>query len=358
MHLSKLRAQSLRLFQNLDLGLSPGINVFIGDNGAGKTSILEAADVLSRGKSFRAAHISEVIQRGQDNLMIAAEIVNGSDQAVQMGVAKGASQTQLRLNQQNVTKWSALTENLPLLAIHPESYQLITGGPGERRKYLDWGLFHVEPQFKKLWSDYARGLKQRNYCLRMQRFQEAKQWHHVLNDSGEAITNLRTSYITEIAPIVQVIAANLGVNDAILFEFKPGWDTQRSLDSLLDEELIKADKPYSTQYGPHRADLAMYWKGAKFAKTSSRGQQKILAIALKLAQAKHLFQKLQKASIYLIDELPAELDRDRCKKVLGLLAELNSQVLITSVSKEPVLALNNQEINWFHVERGQVTSML
>ena len=358
MHLSTLRAQGLRLFQNLDIGLSPGINVFIGDNGAGKTSILEAADVLSRGKSFRAAHISDVVQHGQEQLIIAAEIVNGSDRSVQMGVARDSTQTQLRLNQKSVSKWSALTENLPLLAIHPESYQLITGGPGERRKYLDWGLFHVEPRFKKLWTDYARGLKQRNHCLRMQQFQEAHQWHQALHDNGEAITDLRSSYIAQISPIVQEVAGKLGLNDAISFDFKRGWDAHRALSSLLDEELKSANKPNTTQCGPHRADIAISWKGSKFAKTSSRGQQKILAIALKLAQAKHLFEQHKKSSIYLIDELPAELDRARCEKVLELLAQLNSQVLITSVSKDPVLALNHREINWFHVERGQVTSML
>ena len=175
MHLSKLRVQGLRLFQDLELKLSPGINVFIGDNGAGKTSILEAADVLSRGKSFRAAHLSEVIQHDQDSLVISAEILDSNQQAVQLGIARNATETRLRLNQQNVSKWSELAQYLPLLAIHPESYQLITGGPSERRKFLDWGLFHVEHQFKQVWNDYVRALKQRNFCLRMQqRRQEAR----------------------------------------------------------------------------------------------------------------------------------------------------------------------------------------
>lgn len=358
MHLSKLRAQGLRLFENLDIGLSPGINVFVGDNGAGKTSILEAADVLSRGKSFRAAHLSEVIQRGQQNLVISAEVLDANNQSLQLGVAKDASHTQLRLNQQNVHKWSALTQNLPLLAIHPESYQLVTGGPGERRRYLDWGLFHVEPCFKKLWADYARGLKQRNHCLRGQQYEQARQWHQILSDNGEQISRLRNKYLSEIEPIIREIAGNLALNEPILFKYKPGWDQQFTLQSVLEQELSYADIPSSTLHGPHRAELTIAWKDGKFAKTSSRGQQKILAIALKLAQAKHLYAQLQKSSIYLIDELPAELDHARCEKVLDLLAELENQVLITSVSKDPVLTLMNQEIKWFHVERGRVTSML
>lgn len=358
MHLSTLRAQGLRLFQDLELKLSPGINVFIGDNGAGKTSILEAADVLSRGKSFRAAHLSEVIQHDQESLIISAEVLDANEQAIQLGIAKNAAETRLRLNQQNVSKWSELTQYLPLLAIHPESYQLITGGPNERRKFLDWGLFHVEHQFKKVWSDYVRGLKQRNFCLRMQRQQEAKQWHQILHHNGTQIGELRRTYFTQIEPIVHKIAGKLGLNDAIVFKYRRGWNEECELLELLDNELKNQELPTSTQHGPHRAEIAISWQEGKFAKSSSRGQQKILAIALKLAQATHLFEQYRKSSIYLIDELPAELDHARCERVLKLLADLKNQVLITSVSQEPVAGLTDQEIKWFHVERGNVSSML
>ena len=358
MHLSKLQAQGLRLFQHLDISLCPGINVFVGDNGAGKTSILEAADVLSRGKSFRAAHIAEVIRHGQRNLVISAKLVDANNRSVHLGVAKDDEKTQLRLNQENVSKWSVLTENLPVLTIHPESYRLITGGPRERRKFMDWGLFHVEPGFKQLWSDYVRGLKQRNSCLHEQRFPQAKQWHQVLHDNGEQISHLRAEYIKEIEPIVQLIASKMGLNDSIVFDYNRGWNGRCTLLSALQKELENSPRIGTTQHGPHRADVVLSWNGSKFAKSSSRGQQKVLAIALKLAQAKHLFNKIRKSSIYLIDELPAELDRDKREKVLELLGELNAQVLITSVSKNAVLPLMNQEINWFHVEHGRVTSML
>lgn len=358
MHLSKIWAQGLRLFQNLEINLSPGINVFIGDNGAGKTSILEAADVLSRGKSFRAAHLAEVIQHDQERIMISAEVIDSSEQTVHLGFAKEGAETQLRLNQENVNKWSDLSQHLPLLAIHPESYQLITGGPNERRKYLDWGLFHVEPRFKKVWSDYVRALKQRNCCLRMQHIQEARQWHQALYENGEEITRLRIEYFTQIEPIVHELADKLGLKNTIMFKYKEGWNRQFDLLSLLEEELKSHNMPTSTQHGPHRANVAFTWNNNKFAKSSSRGQQKVLAIALKLAQATHLFEQYQKSSIYLIDELPAELDQARCEKVLTLLCGLENQVLITSVSKEPVSVLTPQEIKWFHVEHGQVTTML
>ena len=358
MHLSVLRAQGLRLFQDLEIELSPGFNLFIGENGAGKTSILEAADVLSRGKSFRAGQLSEVVRNGQDRLVISAEVLNGTDEKVQLGMARDAGSTRLRLNQQNVHNWSALTECLPILSIHPESYQLITAGPNERRKYVDWGLFHVEPNFKRAWVNYSRALKQRNFCLKLKHINEAKQWHQTLQENGEQIHHMRSQYIDEIAPIVQELADKLALNDVISLKHKPGWDLREGLETQLDAELSCPDCPISTQVGPHRADVIISWNDSRFAKTSSRGQQKILAIALKLAQAMHLYRRQNKSSIYLVDELPAELDQVRRQKVLQELSKMPNQVLITSISKDTLSAINRQDINWFHVERGRVTSMV
>ena len=358
MHLSKLWVQHLRLFSNLEIDLSPAINVFVGDNGAGKTSVLEAIDILSRGKSFRTSNISEVVEHNKKELIISAEIEGAVNQSTHLGIAKNGLDTQLRVNKKNVSKWSELTQYLPLLAFHPESYRLITDGPSQRRKYMDWGLFHVEPHFKEVWKNYSRALKQRNVCLKQQQLEEASSWHQALVKNGEELDRLRNSYFLEIEPIVQLIAPKLGLNDAIVLDYKPGWDRQTSLLSLLENELANGKIPFSTQCGPHRADIALGWKGSSFAKSSSRGQQKILAITLKLAQAEHLFTQYNRSSIYLIDELPAELDQARCQKVLGLLASLGNQILITSIAREPIKKFTSQEINWFHVERGQVTSML
>lgn len=358
MHLFKLWAQHLRLFDHLEIELSPAINVFVGDNGAGKTSILEAVDILSRGKSFRTPNISEVVAHHEEELVIAAEILESSQQSTHLGIAKNGSGTQLRIDQQNVARWSELTQYLPLLSIHPESYRLITDGPNQRRKYLDWGLFHVEPTFKKVWRDYSRALKQRNFCLRQQQINEASSWHHVLVKEGEELNRLRNAYFREISPIVQAIAPKIGLIDDIVLDFKPGWNQRDSLLELLENELTNGKLPSSTQYGPHRAEMTFSWKDTSFAKSSSRGQQKILAIALKLAQAEHLYKNYNRSSVYLIDELPAELDQARCEKVLSLLSSLRNQILITSIAREPLAKLTTQEMNWFHVERGQVTSML
>ena len=358
MHLTKLRAQNIRSVEQLAVDLAPGINLFTGDNGAGKTSILEAVDILSRGQSFRSHHILEIITHKQEALVVSAELISAENVSVQLGIEKNAAFTKLRVNQNNVAKWSDITQHLPLLTIHPESYKLVTGGPGERRKFLDWGLFHVEPQFIHHRRDYNRALKQRNYCLRNKNIETARAWHQVLVQNGHYINDLRTLYCTEISEIMLPIASKLGLKDAIILKYARGWKEGADLEALLEEELNSNNFPARTISGPHRADILFTWNDAKFAQASSRGQQKVFAIALKLAQARHLMQRVKKSSIYLVDELPAELDRGRCEKVLRLLADLESQILITSISKDAIETIPNQDINWFHVKHGQVSSML
>lgn len=358
MHVSQLCAQHLRLFQNLEIELSAGINVIIGENGAGKTSILEAIDVLSRGKSFRTANLAEVTHHNYKNMMISAEINNSNQPSLRLGMVRTQTNTQLRINGEDTRRWSELTTHLPLLTIHPESYLLVTGGPAERRKYLDWGLFHVEPQFLEAWRSYMKALKQRNYCLKQRQIDEARQWHHVLAEKGEAISHWRSGYGEGIIPIVQLFASKLGLNAPISFKYECGWKKHVGLLDALEQELQVDTSPSNTQSGPHRAEWLLMWKDGIFSKTSSRGQQKILAIALMLAQAKYLYEQHKKSSLYLIDELPAELDQIRCAKVLKLLHEFDSQTLITSVAKEPVSHIDAEDTKWFHVERGQVTTML
>jgi len=358
MHLSKLWVQNLRSFEQLEISFSKGMNVFVGGNGVGKTSILEAIDVLSRGRSFRAAQLSEIITYNKKDVIITAEVIGPGDDVFRLGVAKNLESTELRLNQQNAKKWSDLAKYLPLLAIHPESYLLITGGPSLRRKYLDWGVFHVEQDYPKIWGEYVRALKQRNLCLKLKRLKEARYWHKPLVENGEKIRAMRSQYCSEVAPIVQEYAVKLGLNDAIELIFQPGWDTQFDLIDLLEIELNASENTSSTINGSHRADILVMWNGRKFAKTSSRGQQKVLAIALKLAQSHFLSESHNKSTIYLIDELPAELDHERCRKTIELLEELNAQTLITSVSTESIANHITCDAKWFHVKRGHVSSMV
>jgi len=358
MHISSLRVINVRLFESLQLELGPSFNVFLGKNGAGKTSVLEAIDVLSRGKSFRSSNISEIIKQNESSLAISSEMASADNSETSLSFIKKKSISELKINGVAASKWSEITHHIPVISIHPESYLVITGSPSERRKYMDWGLFHVEPTFKNSWSSYMRALKQRNVCLRNKSIKEVKQWHSVLIEYGLIIHNARLDYIQAITPLIQTYTQKLNLNTKVEIEYKRGWSDDYELIDLLERELMDDELPLSTGVGPHRANISLKWDGKKFAATSSRGQQKVLAIAMYLAQSQYMADNFSKKGVYLIDELPAELDENTCHKVLSLLSDLNSQVLITSVS-DHYLRGNVPEITkWFHVEHGQATPML
>jgi DNA replication and repair protein RecF len=356
MWLQQLQAQGLRSFIDCELVFSSGINVLFGDNGAGKTSILEGINVLSCGKSFRTSKTSNIISSGKTELILFGQVLNQTE-ITHLGVQISPGSKQLRINRETVNKWSDLALKLPILNIHPESYLLITGGPIERRKFLNWGMFHVELRFAQIWSEYSRALKQRNICLKARNIKHARFWHPSLSENGELITKSLAKYSKEIAPYVKEVLLRFGFMENIELTYSPGWNQDFSLEQLLDIELQSNELPFSTQNGPHRGDLKINWQNREFSKISSRGQQKVLAIALKLAQAKLLKHQYNKSSIYLLDELPAELDSKRREIAIEILAELDSQVIISAVSRDSMKCIN-KEVKWFHVKHGSVSSVV
>ena len=357
MWLKSLQAQNLRSFVNFNLTFSPDINFFIGDNGAGKTSILEAVDVLSRGKSFRSNSLRNIANYNDPRLTIFSEMQDASGARVQLGVQCHNNSTELRINREKVNKWSSLAAFLPVIEIHPESYTLITGGPAERRKFLAWGTFHVEPSFLNAWTEYHRALKQRNSCLKEHKIKEARYWHPVLAQSGEKINHLFAQYINRLIPYINELLNEFELPDEIKFLYLAGFNGPSLADDL-EKELKNQLVPTVTSCGPHRSDIQIAWNEHGFAKTSSRGQQKVLAMALKLAQARLLSDSLDKPCVYLIDELPAELDEKHCSNALSIIRGLNSQAFITSVSTDRILSFTQPTSKMFHVERGNVLEMV
>ena len=356
MWLRKLQAHGLRCFSQCEITFSPGINILYGDNGAGKTSILEGISVLSCGKSFRTSRLSHIAQHNSNELTLYGEVAS-QDDVVKLGVKSTSGLRELRINLEKTSKWSELAKNLPVLDIHPESYLLVMGGPVERRKFLNWGMFHVEPQYASIWSEYTRALKQRNICLRFNQIGQAKYWHEVLSQTGETISRQLAEYTEKLTPLVTEIASRFNLDSSLEIKYSVGWDQDYTLLEHLERELLPNEFTNTTQYGPHRADLTIKYNNKLFSKTSSRGQQKILSIALKIAQAKLLKHECSKSCVYLIDELPAELDENMRQTALTLLQELDSQVIISAVARESV-NIQKHDITWFHVEHGQVISMV
>src|SRR5487761_2161853 len=166
MQFVRLVIDDLRCFQHLAVSPRPGINVFAGGNGTGKSSLLEAAYMLSHGRSFRAGAAEALLRRGATTWTVHAELRHATEQTRLLGLTREAEGWRARVDGQPVATLAALIEHCAVICFEPGSHALIAGPGEERRRFLDWGVFHVEQNFQPVWRRYRRALRQRNTLLR------------------------------------------------------------------------------------------------------------------------------------------------------------------------------------------------
>ena len=338
-------------------------NIFFGNNGSGKTSVLESVFLLGMARSFRSGSLKSLITHGQSQCAVYGELQQGEDKAVvtSMGVSRDREGgLEARVGAQSVRSAAELAEQLPLQVINAESFNLLIGAPEHRRQFLDWGVFHVEHNFHTHWQRFQRALKQRNSLLRRGRVSvaELEPWNQELCESGELVDQQRARYFEQMERAFQTLISRLsGELVDLEIRYRRGWDRNSSLASSLAATVDTDQQQGFTHVGPQRADLKLITSGLNAAEVLSRGQQKQVVCALKLAQGQMLADKRRRACVYLVDDLPAELDKIHCRLVAEMLAELETQVFITCVESEEIADVWPQtdvgtSIQMFHVEQG------
>lgn len=351
MALKLLRINNLRNIQSIEFEPTAGINVLWGANGAGKTSVLEAIYLLGRGTSFRSEKAGPVIRRGASAMDVFGKLEGSSGIKQSIGIRKKGAETELRANGEGVKRLSLLTKICPVIVVTPRSHEIIERGPENRRRFLDWGVFHVEPMFHRAAMNYRRVLRQRNAALRKNP-REASIWDRELVRNGMEIEGFRQRYLEMFEPLfASEIGRFLGERE-VLINYRPSscseQDFLERLKQLREEEIKRGH----TLIGPHRTDLLLKLDGRKAGETASRGEQKLIIAALFLAQARFVGEKGQQSPIFLIDDLPAELDREKRACFLGALKELGVQVFITGTEMEAFQHMAEQKM--FHVEQGRI----
>lgn len=358
MKLTLLDVLQVRNLAGVSIQPDPQVNLIYGNNASGKTSILEAIYLLSRGRSFRTRHLDNVIQNGKDVFRLYAELDTKNPYQTRIGIERKPGNTQLRIDQQEIRQTSSLARHLPLLILHPESHRLIEQGPSQRRKFLDWGMFHVEPKFHTGWKEYQRTLKQRNAALRhASRDSEIEVWNTPLAKQAGFITQQRQQYLEEFLPFLQDFVGKL-LSLEITLEYQTGWNRERPLPEALERNLRGDRERGFTSSGPHRADLKMTCEGIPVQEKLSRGQKKILVCALLLAQSAHLRKSIGKIPVILVDDLAAELDQSHRERLLELLQDTGAQIFITTTGREMVPLTGRVSHKVFHVEHGQVKEVV
>lgn len=358
MRLTSLDVRSVRNLTEVTLQPEAGLNILFGDNGAGKTSLLEAISILSTGKTFRSGKISTVIQSDCDALTINGSILNDrNDTTTTVGISRDKDKTIARINGSNVQKLSELALALPCVVISAKNHELIEGGPSERRSFMDWILFHVEHDYLNQSRRYKNALNQRNAALRSGAPDSlVSSWDKELTTAGENINSSRSLILQKFDNHFKRLAAELDEEICPEFKYRRGWPEEYSLAATLKKNIANCRRIGATSSGPHRADLKIKIGVNEARYINSRGQQKLLAILMKLAQVDIYREHHQHPPVVLFDDLPSELDENARQFVFEYLQQTKVQVFLTSV--DDITNEIHNVSNKFHVERGHIKKMV
>ena len=356
--LTKLEINSVRNIESADLSFDPRINIIFGINGSGKTSILESIHLLAIGRSFRTPRTASLISETNAELTIFAETASRS----RIGLLKaGGSKHKLKLDSKLQNNWELVARAMPVQILSSKSFLLLEGGPKSRRMFMDWGVFHVKQSFVQDWRSTKKCIANRNLLLKNSRMEKAQieAWEEELCASAKRVDEARKEYFQQFEPVFRRVYRSMVVDVAaepISLEYWRGWSKGESLKEILAIEREKDRRYGSTQNGPHRADLLVKVDQKPASDVLSRGQQKVLICALKIAQGILHSSLVGDKCIYLIDDLPAELDEKNRSNILGVLVDLECQLIITCVDLDSIESCLSAgvEKRTFHVERGTI----
>lgn len=373
--LSTLQVTYLRNLHAVDIHFSNRINIIHGANGSGKTSLLEAMSVLAHGRSFRTRKYRNLIHREKDQFVVFGRIDYGNEKDSQqstVGVSRNRQGiARIKLDGASVNTAHELAQNLPLLCVNSTSFNLLEGGPIERRMFFDWLVFHVKHEFGGLWKQYSKCIKQRNSLLRRDniRYSDLQPWDTEIAKLAVDIENMRALFLPMFSQYINDYLGQCDLADAVFdLSYTNGWlvgerathweSSAKQIESLLCARFEKDKSQGFTTIGSHKSDLKMTVSGKPAGEILSRGQQKVLIMALFFAKA-HVFKaETGKLPVLLLDDLPAELDQTHLTLLGRWLHELDVQVFISSVESESLLsAWKNLDLDaprMFHVKHGEV----
>ncbi|MDB6087597.1 MAG: recF [Gammaproteobacteria bacterium] len=261
--------------------------------------------------------------------------------------------TMARISGTTAASLTELTQIFPVQVIDPGVHKLVEEGGHRRRRWMDWAVFHVEHQFGEAWVRYTRALKQRNAALRTQAA-EVGVWDAELARLGELIAESRRAFIERLLPYWRESVVALSGLEPELHYFK-GWAHDVPLAQALGASKARDEARRVTHPGPHRADVIVRLNGRPAREVLSRGQQKLVAVAMTLAQLNLLQEVTQTTPTLLLDDPAAELDESHLRRFIEEVMRLRCQLVLTSLQPESPLFGTPDRV--FHVEQGRVQSV-
>lgn len=351
MRVRALQLHDWRCWRSLRWMPAPGINCIVGGNGSGKTSLLEALHLLSHGRSFRSGGTAALVRQGAARFSVYAEIEHDT------GLRRSALQRDLdgtwqaRLDGAAATRLTDVLGSLAVVCFEPGSQGLIAAGPEGRRRFLDWGLFHVEQGFLLAWQQYRRALLQRNALLqRGGDSAEFSSWEIRMAEQAVRVDALRRTYLQRLQePLRRHLGVWLPELGVASLRYQRGWAETEDLAAVLRMQRARDQQTGYTRAGPQRADWSLEFELARDRHQLSRGQTKLAALAALLAQFDLHRSLCGETSLLLLDDLASELDAAHYAAVLDFVRRCDAQVLLTSTAAQ---CEGLPQASVFHVEQA------
>jgi len=384
MSLAELRLADVRCLVEAELRLHPRFNLITGANGSGKTSLLEAVYLLGRGRSFRSRHTEQLIRHTapqlrvfgrirrdpvqgdstihdadatadetatDQNLVLADELASGPAHSIALSCSR-TNGLAAQIDGSAMHSLAELSEAFPVQALDPGIHRLVEEGPVQRRRWLDWAVFHVEPNFVSHWQSYGRALRQRNAALKSGA--DATLWDGELVRLGDLLNSARVRLIEALQPYWTATLLTLDALPTSMGYYQ-GWTHPQNLAAMLAEDLPRDRERGSTLHGPHRFDVLLRVGGRAARDIVSRGQQKLLGAAMALAMARYIAQIVGRPPTLLLDDPAAELDAKHTQALMSAVGELGGQRIVTALRPEEAsLRALGLPDRVFHVEHGEV----
>ncbi|QDJ13718.1 DNA replication/repair protein RecF [Mergibacter septicus] len=355
MALSRLTIQHFRNLEAVDLELNLGFNFLVGNNGSGKTSILETIFYLGHGRSFKSNLVNRIISYDQTAFTLYGRLQE-AQHSWSIGLQKNRQgETTVKINGEEGNKISDLAHLLPMQIISPEGLTLLNGGPSYRRAFLDWGLFHHQPAFYSVWANLRRLLKQRNAALQQARtYTDLMIWDQELVKLANQVSEWRAKYAEALRPEIEKTCQLFLPEIEISISFQQGWEKNQDYAELLAMNFERDRAIGYTVSGPQKADFKFKANGLPADDILSRGQLKLLMCALRLAQGEFLMAEKQRHCIFLIDDFASELDQNKRQLLAERLQQNGSQVFVTAITTQQLQQMPLDKANLYQLQQGKV----
>lgn len=384
--IKSIKLINFRNFSELKFDFNRHLNILIGENGCGKTSILEAIYLLSTGRSFRTNNLLKTMKINAYQMAINCQLTINDRVVSVIDYKRVAKQDRvLLLNDKSAKSMAEVAAMIPVCSIDGSSFRALSSSSQYRRKLLDWGLFHVKPEFISTWKQYNIILKQRNSLLKSTKNTAFyNTWDQMFIKAAIELNKLRQEYFNLIEPLFAsfinlLLPTFIEKDQKVRIKFEHGFGALNKNSDNIDEfklacseklrqSLVDDIERGYTSIGPHRADILFKVNNHNAKDVLSRGQEKVAIIAFYLAQLALISSQGEKNCIVLLDDLAAELDKQSVSRLFNELLKSTHQLILSVIDKDhlptSVLSLVNEDhainssekigkgaIKLFHVEQ-------